>query len=147
MKFKKIIAAFDGSEDSVKAVQVACKLAKELGADLVVVHSYAVPTMAYAGVPGMPMTNMTDIEEFSKQQGQSILTKGVTVAKDSGVAAKSKLLESHSTVQALVDFAAEEEADLVVVGTRGMTGFKKLVMGSVSSGLVGHAHCPVLVVR
>ena len=46
-----------------------------------------------------------------------------------------------------MEFAASEKADLVVTGTRGMTGFRKLIMGSVSSGLVNHAHCPVLVVR
>jgi len=46
-----------------------------------------------------------------------------------------------------VDFAAHKKADLIVTGTRGMTGFKKLILGSVSSGLVNHAHCPVLIAR
>lgn len=147
LKFKRIVVAFDGSKDAVKAVQVAGALAKEFGSELVVVHAYSVPAFAYAGMPGAPVPNSPDLEGLSKQSGKSVLAKGLLVAKNSGVDAKGELLESTSTVQALVEFSETEKADLVVLGTRGMTGFKRMVMGSVSSGVVEHAHCPVLVVR
>jgi len=52
-----------------------------------------------------------------------------------------------STVQGIVEFASNEKVDLIVIGTRGLSGFKRLLIGSVSSGVVAHAHCPVLVVR
>jgi nucleotide-binding universal stress UspA family protein len=56
-------------------------------------------------------------------------------------------VESGSVVEAIVEYATEEKAQLIVMGTRGMTGFKKMLLGSVSNGVVNHAPCAVLVVR
>ncbi|MDG6966077.1 MAG: universal stress protein, partial [Nitrososphaerota archaeon] len=78
---------------------------------------------------------------------EAVLSRGVQLAAQAGANAKGELLEAASVVEAPVGFATDQKADLIVVGTRGMTGFKKLIVGSVSSGLVGHSHCPVLVVR
>ena len=50
-------------------------------------------------------------------------------------------------VEAIVDTASKEKSQLVVIGTRGMTGLKKVLLGSVSNGVVNHSPCPVLVVR
>jgi len=50
-------------------------------------------------------------------------------------------------VETIISHAAKEDVDLIVVGTRGLGGFKKMLMGSVSSGIISHADCPVLVVR
>ena len=145
--FRKVVAAFDGSKDSVKAVQLAASLASKYGAELTVVHVYNSPAMAFAGGPGMPMPDYTELEAASKDAGKSVLSRGVQLASQGGAKARGELMEASSVVEALVSFASDEGADLIVVGTRGMTGFKKLVLGSVSTGLVSHAHCPVLVVR
>ena len=147
LTYKKVVVAFDGSHDGEKAIEAACSLAKQFGSEVVVAHAYSMPALTYAGLPGMQPTNFPDIEELSKQQGRKVLADGVRIAKECGTTARGELLESTSTVEALVEFAKEEKADLIVVGTRGMTGFKKLVMGSVSSGIVSHATCHVLVVR
>ena len=48
---------------------------------------------------------------------------------------------------ALVDYSEKNNVDLIIVGTRGITGFKKMLLGSVASGVVTYAHCPVLVIR
>ena len=84
---------------------------------------------------------------MSKKRARGVLADGIKLAEERGVKARGELLEASSTVQAIVEFAANEKADMIIVGTRGMTGFKKLILGSVSSGLVGHSECPVLVVR
>ncbi len=147
LTYKKIIAAFDGSQDGRKAVEAACSLAKQFGSEVVVAHAYTMPVLTYAGLPGMQPMNFPDVEKLSKQQGRKVLDDGIRIAKECGATARGELLESTSTIEALVEFAKEEKADLIVVGTRGMTGFKKLVMGSVSTGVVSHAHCHVLVVR
>jgi nucleotide-binding universal stress UspA family protein len=146
-KYSKIMAAFDGSKDSTDAVKVASSLAKVLGADLVVVHAFSPPAMVFAGTAGVPVPNYQDLEDSLKEGARKTLERGVEAARAAGVKAKGELLEESSTVRALVEYAADEKVDLIVVGTRGMTGFKKLVLGSVSSGLVTHAHCSVLVVR
>jgi len=50
-------------------------------------------------------------------------------------------------VETIINHAAKEHVDLIIVGTRGLGGFKKMLIGSVSSGVISHANCPVLVVR
>ena len=52
-----------------------------------------------------------------------------------------------SVVETIVNQAVKENVDLIIVGTRGLGGFKKLLLGSVSNGVVSHAHSPVLVIR
>ena len=145
--FGRIIVAFDGSNDSVKAVRMACMLSAKFGSELVVVHVYSAPVIPYSGVAGMPIANYPDLERMAGEGARKTLLMGVRIAEDAGVKTNGELLEAASTVQALVEFSASEKADLLVVGTRGMTGFKKLLLGSVSSGVVSHAACPVLVVR
>jgi len=146
-KLGKIMVAFDGSSDSEKAVRMAAMLAGGFRSELVVVHIYSSPVLAYSGAGAMPVPNYAELEDAAKDGGQKVLAKGVQLAKDSGVAARGELLEGSSTVQALVEYSAAEKVDLLVLGTRGNTGFKKLVLGSVSSGVVNHSSCPVLVVR
>ena len=53
----------------------------------------------------------------------------------------------RSIIESIIDYASNNDVDLIVIGTRGRTGLKRLVMGSVANGVVQHAHCPVLVVR
>jgi nucleotide-binding universal stress UspA family protein len=146
-KFGRIVVAFDGSKDSVKAVQLACSIASKYQSNVTIVHVYSSPMIVFSAGAGMPMPDYKDLEDAAKETGQKVLSQGVQVASQAGVKADGELLEAQSVVEALVDFSKNDNADLVVVGTRGMTGFKKLILGSVSSGLVGHAHCPVLVVR
>jgi nucleotide-binding universal stress UspA family protein len=144
--FKTVVAAYDGSENSSRAVGIASALASKFGAKLVVVHVYSSPVIPYS-MAGAPMPNFSELEKAAEDSARNTLAAGVRIAKDMGTEARGELLEASSTVQALTEFAASEKVDLLVVGTRGMTGFKKLILGSVSSGLVGHAHCSVLVVR
>ena len=54
---------------------------------------------------------------------------------------------SFSVVETILEQGDKSNVDLIVIGTRGLTGFKKLLVGSVSSGVISHAHCSVLIVR
>lgn len=145
--FKNIVVAFDGSKDSEKAVQVACTISAKYGAKVTLVHVYRSPSTVFAPGPGMPVPDFADLEDAAEEGGRGILSRGLELASKCGTKAKAELMESPSIVEAIVTYAAEDKVDLIVVGTRGMTGFKKLVLGSVSSGVVSHAKCPVLVVR
>ena len=145
--FGRVIVAFDGSSDSVKAMGLGCALALKFGSQLSVVHVFSSPSIGYSATSGMPIPDYKTLEDAKKSSAKGVLSKGLQLAAAKGVEAKGELIEASSVVEALVEFAANEKADLIVTGTRGMTGFKKLIMGSVSSGLVNHAHCPVLVAR
>ena len=146
-EFQRILVAFDGSEDSVKATRIACSIARKFGSHVTMAHVYSFAIYAYGGATPMPMPDIQPLEDAARSKGMSMLNKGLEVAKEAGVSAVGELIEAPSTVQALVEYAAKEKVDLIVVGTRGTTGFKKLIMGSVSNGLASHSHCPVLVVR
>lgn len=145
--FGKILVAFDGSKDSIKAIDIACSLAEKYGSTLIVVHVYTTPLPPYAGVTPMPVPELEGLSALSKERERDVLAQGIKMAEAHGINAKGELIDAGSTVQAITEFAVSEKADLIVVGTRGMTGFKKLILGSVSSGLVSHSECPVLVVR
>jgi nucleotide-binding universal stress UspA family protein len=145
--FRRIIVAFDGSADSVKAVRTACSMAKEYGADLRIIHVYSIPAFTYATPAPIPQIDASVLEESAKDVATKVLERAKGLAEEADVKAQCELLESGSVVQAIVEFAENEKCDLIVVGTRGMTGFKRLILGSVSSGIISHAHCPVLVVR
>ena len=145
--FRNIVVAFDGSKDSEKAVQVACSISAKYGSKVTILHVYHSPSTVFAPGPGMPVPDFGDLEQAAEETGRGVLTRGLDIASKSGVRAKGELVKSSSPVEAVVTFTSQAKSDLIVVGTRGMTGFKKLVLGSVSTGVVSHASCPVLVVR
>lgn len=68
------------------------------------------------------------------------MEKEVTVKSD-------VLIKYTSVVKEILDYAEKHKIDLIITGSRGMTGFKKMLLGSVASGVVTYAHCPVLVVK
>jgi nucleotide-binding universal stress UspA family protein len=71
---------------------------------------------------------------------QKAIEKKVTVKAD-------VIIATTSIVKEIVEYAENNKVDMIVIGSRGMTGFKKLLLGSVASGVVTYSHCPVLVVK
>ncbi len=147
--FNRILVAVDGSENSLLASKVAIGLAKKHKSNLTVLNVlFLAPYWMSYSQAGMPPVYMAELEKHAKKDAEDLVQKIVTLADGEGVAAKGEVLENiPSAVQAITDFAANERVDLIVVGTRGLSGFKKLIIGSVLSGVVAHAPCSVLVVR
>lgn len=145
-KFSRIIVAIDGSEHSIRAAEYALNLAKTYGAELNAVTVTHVPESYHlkqeevfghsSGTSGSSEDAKRWFEMFNEK------------AKENNVKLKTELISSHRPVDyVLVECAEKENIDLIVLGTRGMSGFKKLLLGSVASGVVTYAHCPVLVVK
>ena len=57
------------------------------------------------------------------------------------------ITNASSAAEGILNYAKEADADLIIIGTKGMTGIEKFLMGSVASKVISHAHCPVLAVR
>ena len=144
-----IICGVDGSPDSLHALRIAAKLARRLDARLVAAH-VADPSgaaFAYAGVGaaaslGRAPVLLTD-PEVEREAVVAILTRSVIDAEEE--IAERRVL-SGNPAESLADLADEEEAMLIVVGSRGRGAFKTAFLGSVSNSLIGIARCPVLVV-
>src|SRR6266478_7789452 len=155
--FKKILVALDGSESSQRAAQAALELAEKLKSDLIVLHAITPPTSYYlstiASPTGMslPAPSQHEIDAYyayARKVALGIVGETESKAKKQGIHVKTEIPEAVSSiVETIINNAAKENVDLIVVGTRGLGGFKKLLLGSVSSGIVSHANCPVLVVR
>jgi nucleotide-binding universal stress UspA family protein len=150
-RFEKVLVCVDGSESSMKAADDAVMLAKQNGAQLIALN-VIVSQLGYAysaGAFGLVTPNtINDMLEKSKQEAQKWFDDIGKNAVTNRVKFKTEVVASPtSVVPAIVDYAEKNKVDLIVVGTRGRSGFTKLLLGSVASGVVTYASCPVMVVK
>jgi nucleotide-binding universal stress UspA family protein len=82
-----------------------------------------------------------------RDEGERYLNKVEIKANENNLQIKTEIISSTNISGGILDYAEENIIDLIVVGTRGGSGFKKLLLGSVASHLVTYAYCPVLVVK
>ena len=132
---KTILLATDGSEDARLAGLAAASLADNAGAELHVVHAWQ----------SMPHP-VLDSEHY-KEEAERLLEEQAEVASGFGVAVKEAHLVMGPPVDAILDLGEEIGADLLVVGSRGHGALGRLILGSVSEGVVHHATRPVVVLR
>jgi nucleotide-binding universal stress UspA family protein len=138
-RYSKILIGLDGSDDSIKAADDAIAIAKLHGAKLITVH--VIPSSTTA-----PTT--TEYSKRSVEAAETWFGKIKRNAGDAGVEVETKVISSgYSVGQVIVDLAERENVDLIVVGTRGMTGFKKMLLGSVALEVVTYSDCSVMVVK
>jgi nucleotide-binding universal stress UspA family protein len=151
LRFQRILVAVDGSEGSRKASEVAVDLAEKFNAQLYVLHAFRGYPEYMTMFPSAPSPSGEAIEAYeayARKAALEVVGRTVSIAEKKGLKVKPKTVETiGSSVQAIIDFAIAEKIDLIVMGTRGMGGFKKMLLGSVSSGVVTHAPCSVLVAR
>ena len=142
-----VLVPVDGSESAERAANVAFQLASLYGARVVVLSVVAAPGFSFSGPAGAP-ADLTEYYKLGTVEAGRAVESALSHAKELGLNAKGEVIEPvSSTVGAIIEFAEKEKIDLIVMGTRGLGGFKKLLLGSVSSGVISHAHCAVLIVR
>ncbi|ARM76236.1 universal stress protein [Acidianus manzaensis] len=129
----KVILAYDGSDYSKKAVFFALRFLKKEDE----IHIVTVVKEA----PKSPEQIIIENEEKAKELLNSI------TSETAGFNIKTKVLESNDVADAIIDYCKQIQCDLAITGSRGLTGLKKAIMGSVSSALVNKANFPVLVVK
>jgi nucleotide-binding universal stress UspA family protein len=139
-----ILVGLDGSEHSHKALDWAVKHAALEHAPLTVLAVHEVAASAWTGNPIIYPQDRPE-EEKARQAAQEEVTKAIGELDGPGPESVTVRAVSGQPAQALIEASAD--ADLVVVGSRGAGGFASLLTGSVSSQVVNHAACPVVVVR
>ena len=161
--FSKILVGIDGSEISMKAAVYAIDIAnrKTTGVGnvqligLTVIDLTKISSSFFATASGY--YGAKELEE-KRKEAQQWLDKVEKLAVEqnnnnnnnvNSIQFKSEIIEDpiSKVGSAIVDYAERENVDLIVIGTRGRTGFKKMLLGSVASDVVTYAHCPVLVVK
>lgn len=140
----------DGSENAYRAASFAVDLAGRYGAELVAIHALGInQSLAALGVFGASYPkNVDKILEAAGKEAAPWFDRVKTEAQAANVKVRSEVvLAPKSLVGEIVNYAERIGAGMIVMGSKGRTGFEKLVMGSVASGVVTYAPCPVLVVK
>ena len=153
---EKILVPLDGSEHSLKALNIAIQIAKKFKGKLTLIHVYSVTvvpvimpepaTLTGAGVPMMSSAEISKIADSARDAGNRVLSDGEVKAKAEGVEVEKVLVEGH-VVHEIVRTAKEGKFDLVVIGARGRSKIRELLLGSVTDGVIHHGSEPVLVVK
>ncbi len=134
---QKIVVGVDGSDSSKRALDWA--MARAGGEDVVVIaHTWSIP--AVSGFE-LPASTLNDFERAAKDLVARIVSE---IEVEGGPKIETDVRSGHAGLRLA---ALSEDADLVVVGSRGYGGFKGMMLGSVSTYVVHHADCPVAVIR
>lgn len=150
LSIRKILVTIDGSENSKKAADYARCLAKKYNAQLIILYVlYSELGFAYSNLLGVTTPKaIDDALETQKKDVQKWFDEIRSKLKNTNISVTDKIIISASSIVGeIIGFADKEKVDLIILGTRGRTGFKKLLLGSVAEGVVTHSSCPVMVVR
>jgi nucleotide-binding universal stress UspA family protein len=157
MKIKKIKLPIDGSVTSIKAARFGISLSKKYRSELIALTVLDLMSLPYGYVLTRPGTRLHDnileekrreakkwLDEVEKSFVNGLIGSEVTEARF-----RSEIIEDpSSTVEwVIINYAERESVDLIVMGTRGKSGFKRSLLGSVASGVLSYAHCPVMIIR
>ena len=145
--FERILLATDGSEGALRAAEIAAEIAKRFDAKV---------TVTYVVVPPMPVTTMVDLPGFDigptfvtrylEETGNAVSRRTGKALEDAGVKYDLRSEVGHPA-ESIINVATEGKYDLIVIGSRGLSGIKSFFLGSVSDRVAHLAHCPVLIVR
>lgn len=147
---KKILMAIDKSGYKDKVTVYSVILAKALGADVTAIHVLDKSSLGFVGdLLSYYRGGKTEAyEDALKKRAEELLSEAEVLGKKEGVRMNSEVLvHSHSIAEGIIDYAKRNDIDLIVVGTKGLTGIEKFLIGSVASNVIAHAHCPVMAIR
>jgi nucleotide-binding universal stress UspA family protein len=143
--YRTIVVGTDGSTTADRAVEIAGNLAQACGADLHVVMAYRAVragALASAGAMGVTVPAQVWADDVERDAAEDVVRRaGDRLAKD-GVRATA-VARLGDPADAILATAEELEADLIVVGNRGMTGVRRYLLGSVAGRVAHHARCSV----
>ncbi|MGQ4809737.1 Stress response protein NhaX [Candidatus Entotheonellaceae bacterium PAL068K] len=141
--FHKVLVATGGSPWSNKAVQYAIDLAKDYELELVILHVITDTPPYFIAEAG---TSMDQVLMGNEENGRQLLAEAMQWAAEAEVSCETELAWGR-VPEVICQMAQERVCDLIVVGSRGLTGLKRLVLGSISNAVAAKAPCPVLVVK
>ena len=135
--FEKVLVAVDGSEGARRAIELAATLGKRTGAELLVLHVREVEVGKFSGAMEAPVEARDLVNDVvAELTGQGLVAKGQIQGAPHGRAAKE-----------IVDEARAAGCDTIVMGSRGLSDWAAVLVGSVAHKVISHAHCPVIIAR
>jgi nucleotide-binding universal stress UspA family protein len=144
MHERPVVLAYDGSDHAAHAITAAAEL---LGARKAIVAAAFSPITAQAPLAGGVPVYLPEIEENLEKESRAAAERGAEVARNAGFEAEPRCVSESPPWRAIVALADDVDAAAIVVGARGLSGFKSALLGSTSNGVVHHTKRPVLVVH
>lgn len=153
--FEKILVPLDGSQHSLRALQIAIQIAKRFDGKITLIHVYSVgvrpmvaepATLAPPNIPIMSSADFSKVMEATREAAANILEEGEEQVKGEEVEVETLLKEGHN-VKEILKTVRDGEFDLIVMGARGVSRIREMLLGSVSDGVIRNAPCPVLVTK
>lgn len=140
---KHILVPYDSSEPANRAFEFALELAKLYNSRITIIgcvsiHVHVDPVFAAAELETL---------KLQKEDASKSISKLEPKLKELNISYKTEILEAISITEVLLSYIESHDVDLVIMGSRGLGGFKKLLLGSVASGVSQHSKCPVLIVK
>lgn len=144
----KILLGADGSEHAKQAAQFAGSLAQKFEAEIVMVYVFnpAVVPVPFVGLPEAALYLETNMGQYADAIRCAVQKETGKLLEEMGVRFRTRFEIGHPADQ-IVRVAEDEKVDLIVMGSRGLSEWNAILLGSVSDGVLHHAHCPVLIVR
>lgn len=141
--FKKILVATDGSENAKRAASYGVNIAKATGAE---VHALYIISTQHAVTTRTVMGWSEAFEEYLANKGGVAIADVEKLGKEAGVKVEPVFLKGIPADK-ILNYAEENNIDLIVMGTHGLTGIKRFLIGSVAESVVRHSKAPVMVIR
>lgn len=148
--FLKIVVGIDGSVESLKAAGYAVSMAKTYDAELIAINVLTSDIGYIYSSPGVesPPLTIKEIMLLAEDEATKWFDEAKEKANNKEIQLKTEfIVAKKSVLNAILEYVEEHNINLIVVGTRGRSGIKKMLLGSVASGLVTYASCPVLVIK
>lgn len=145
MAYQSILVPIDGSKTSLSVIDQAAELAKFCNSKVTVVQVMVLDP--YIAAEYVTSTHLNDVIERARQSILKNLEEAKAKFAAHGVAVETRLLDGQVIQHEIAKVADEVKADLIIMGSHGHTGLKKLFLGSVAQNILGEVHVPVLIVR
>jgi nucleotide-binding universal stress UspA family protein len=142
----KVLATTDGSDCSREALDQLGRIVAPATTEVLLLTAYPGPSSAIWSLAGPPYLDLTEYAREVREEAARIVQEGERRLTAQGFGVRTLLVEGDPAA-AILDAAARERVDLIVVGSHGRTGLARFLLGSVSSRVVSHAACSVLVVK
>ena len=144
MSFEQILVPYDASSYANHAFDDALKIAKKFGSKITVLTVLGTKVEPSTGIS---LEKAIEIQEGHEDAATKILKDLEGLAKEKGVELSFKVIYEPSPYKGILNFLNSNSMDLIVMGSHGRSGIKKALLGSVASGVVEHANCPVLIIK
>ena len=142
---KPVLLATDGSPTAEKATATAIDLARLLDTELVIVSVWDIAYAGYSAMGFAPIPMNGELAKLGEEQAAKAIAEAAARAEEAGVETRSAVLRGFP-VEAICDAAEKFAPQFLVIGSHGWGAMKRALFGSVSTGVLHHATCPVLVV-